>query len=162
MAMLARLEATKTPGERRNIDRRVLKLQVAGGLPHGPGIDVVVHDLSLTGLLLETWANLSVGTQIEVDLPEASNTKAKVVWSTGHYFGCQFHVPIASSVLSAAILKNPVGATGRGQAVAPAQITRTPSRSDDGEGFSLGARMRIIIALAALLWAAILLAIVLA
>jgi hypothetical protein len=160
MAMLARLQATEDFGDRRYVDRRVLKLQVAGVLPDGPGVDVVIHDLSLTGLLMETWASLSVGMDIEVDLPEAGATQARVVWSTGRYFGCQFSAPIPAAAMSAAILKNPVAPTPR--VSAPVQFSRPSPTSEDRDGLSLGTRMRVIIALATLVWAAIFLAMALA
>jgi PilZ domain len=156
MTMLARFETTEDFGNRRYSDRRLLKLQVESVLADGPGIDVFIHDLSLTGLLLETWADLAVGTQIEIDLPEAGKTVAHVVWSTGHYFGCQFNSPIPAAALSAAILKNPIALPPRAALKAPA--ASAPPSGDQAHMLSLGTRMRIIIALATAVWAAIFIA----
>ena len=153
MTMLARFETTEDFGNRRYSDRRLLKLQVAGVLADGPGVDVFIHDLSLSGLLIETWANLAVGTQIEVDLPEAGKTIARVAWSTGHYFGCQFNSPIPTAALSAAILKNPIAAPRPALQAAPARAMMPISEEVDV--LSLGTRTRIIIALATAAWAAI-------
>ena len=152
MTMLARFETTEDYGNRRYSDRQLLKLQVAGVLADGPGVDVFIHDLSRSGLLIETWANLTVGTQIEVDLPEAGKTMARVVWSTGRYFGCQFNASIPSAALSAAILKNPVAVPRSTPQAAPAAALITHDLDDV---LSLGTRMRIIIGLATAAWAAI-------
>lgn len=162
MAMLARLETNEDYANRRSSDRRLLKLQVASALADGPGVDVFIHDLSLTGLLIETWASVTVGNQIEVDLPEAGKTEARVVWSTGHYFGCQFNAPIPAAVLSAAMLRNPIAAPRTIAYAAPARAPAAKATGDDFDGLSLSTRMRIIITLATAVWAAIILAIALA
>ena len=162
MTMLARFETTEDYGNRRYSDRRLLKLQVAGVLADGPGIDVFIHDLSQSGLLIETWAKLAVGTQIEVDLPEAGKTIARVVWSTGHYFGCQFTAPIPSAALSAAVLKNPIAVPRAALQAAPAAAPiAVPIAEQLDDLLSLGTRMRIIIALATAVWAAIFVAVAL-
>lgn len=157
MAMLARFESTEDFSERRNLDRRLLTLQVDGVVAGGPGIDVFIHDLSLSGLLIETCANLAVGSQIEVNLPEAGKTIARVVWSTSHYFGCQFIAPIPKAVLSAAILKNSVAAP-RPAPAAPGRTISLPA-GDQLDGLSLSTRLRVILALATAVWAAIFLAV---
>ena len=163
MAMLARLEAGNEYANRRRTNRRLLSLQVPGAIAAGPGVDVFIHDLSLTGLLIETWESLVVGMRIEVDLPEIGKTEAQVVWSTGHYFGCQFETAIPAAALSAAMLRNPIGAQRTAAAsAAPASAPLVRTEGDDREGLSLGARMRLIIALATATWGAIFLALTLA
>jgi len=93
----------KQASERRVALRRTLKLPVSeAGSRQG-----VVHDLSLTGLLLETNDNLQVGERIEFDLPERGPTAAIVVWNSGKYFGCEFDNRITQGVVSAAVLRSP-------------------------------------------------------
>ena len=107
MTMHARLETPKDFDDRRIAHRRLLRLSVAGAVRNSTGVDVFIHDLSRSGLLIETWTELAVGDQIEVDLPEAGMTVARVAWSTGRFFGCQFNSIIPAAAVSAAMLKNP-------------------------------------------------------
>lgn len=93
----------KQASERRVALRRTLKLPVSeAGSRQG-----IVHDLSLTGLLLETGDNLQVGERIQFDLPERGATAAIVVWNSGKYFGCEFDNRITQGAVSAAVLRSP-------------------------------------------------------
>ena len=111
MPMHAHFEELTPRSDRRRSIRRALKL--------GDGSSeqaVTVHDLSLTGALLETSVPMLVGQTFEVDLPEAGKIDATIIWNSGEYYGCQFELPIPPSVLSAALLKSaperrPDGAT---------------------------------------------------
>ena len=67
---------------------------------------MTIHDLSLTGALLETSVPMLVGAMIEVELPHAGKLDAEIVWSSGEYYGCQFTLPISPAVLSAAQLQS--------------------------------------------------------
>lgn len=109
MTMLARIEASDADADRRWSNRRLLTLQVPGAVPDQPGADVLVHDLSLTGLLIETSAELADGACLEIDLPQAGPTVASVMWGTGRFYGCRFDTPIGARALSAALLKDPLG-----------------------------------------------------
>jgi hypothetical protein len=162
MAMLARFEATQDNFSRRGAARRPLGLQVSGVLPDGPGVDVLIHDLSLTGLLIETWANLKVGTPIEVDLPEAGKTVARVAWGSDRYFGCQFETPISSAVLSAAVLKNPIAPPVTAPVIAPAASLPAVARHEHPGILSRVNRLGVIAGLATVAWAAVFLAVSLA
>lgn len=162
MAMLARLEASDEYANRRSSNRRLLSLQVPGAIDAGQGVDVFIHDLSLTGLLIETWESLHVGTRLTVDLPEIGKTEAQVVWSTGHYFGCQFDTAIPAAALSAAMLRNPIGSQRSSSSAAPTTGPLVRAAGDDREGLSLGTRMRIVIALASMGWGVIFLGMTLA
>jgi hypothetical protein len=101
MPMLAHFEDRDPETDRRRYLRRALKLGTdAGGEP------VTVHDLSLTGALLETSVPMLVGAIFEVELPEAGNVEATVVWNSGEFYGCQFSLPISPTALSAAQLQS--------------------------------------------------------
>ena len=93
------------PGtDRRRYLRRALKLGVAAGAD-----PVTVHDLSLTGALIETREPMLVGAIFEVELPHAGKVEATVVWNSGEFYGCQFELPISPAALSAAQLQSQPG-----------------------------------------------------
>lgn len=99
--MLAYFAEIPPKSDRRRSPRRSLRLGSDGGE------DVVtIHDLSLTGALLETSVPMLVGAIIEVELPQAGRIEAEIVWSSGEYYGCQFALPISPAALSAAQLKS--------------------------------------------------------
>lgn len=85
--------------------RRPLRLEVRGTTALGAA-QVLVHNMSATGLLIESPLDLPVGEVISIDLPQSGPTRAKVVWESGGLFGCQFHTPITSAALSAAQLRS--------------------------------------------------------
>lgn len=114
MAVAAQLIDTPKPEGKRGEPRRKLKLETQGGLASGGAANVLVHNLSLTGLLLESEVPLPVGETIEVELPQAGVATAKVVWASGHLFGCQFRTPISKAALSAAQLRGAVELEGAG------------------------------------------------
>lgn len=101
MPMLAHFEELPQQNERRRSARRALKLGVGTGAE-----EVTILDLSLTGALLETSVPMLVGANFEVDLPQGGRIEATIVWNSGEYYGCQFELPIAPSVLSAALLQS--------------------------------------------------------
>lgn len=92
---------------RRYTSRRALRLQSAVS---DRGIEVVIHDLSLTGMLVETPQELCRGETLFVDLPERGPTAASVVWSSGRFHGCAFEQSIPNSAISAALLRSPARA----------------------------------------------------
>ncbi|HVI06408.1 MAG TPA: PilZ domain-containing protein [Sphingomicrobium sp.] len=99
--MLAYFEELSPASDRRRSVRRALKLGATSG-----DQAVTIHDLSLTGALLETSIPMLVGSTFEFELPEAGKVEAVVVWNGGEYYGCQFELPISPRALSAALLKS--------------------------------------------------------
>ena len=89
---------------RRYTSRRALRLKSAVS---DSGIELVIHDLSPTGLLIETSQELCSGETLFVDLPERGPTAASVVWSSGKFHGCAFEQSIPSAAVSAALLRSP-------------------------------------------------------
>lgn len=104
MSIEAHLEQRRRPVESRVGPRRKLRLTAPGASGSGTAMNVVVHDLSETGLLLQTSGQLSVGERIEVVLPHAGPTEANVVWASNEFFGCKFEKRISRATLSAAQL----------------------------------------------------------
>ena len=111
--------------------RRTLQLETQGLTPSGDPAHVLIHNVSATGLLLETHTALAAGQHLVIDLPHAGATLATVMWESGHLFGCQFETPISAAVLSAAQLR---GAVEREVEIAPGK----PLVADD----SLGKRVQ--------------------
>jgi hypothetical protein len=101
MPMLAHFEDLAAQNDRRRYLRRALKLGTGAA-----GEQVTIHDLSLTGALLETSVPMLVGAIFEVDLPQAGSVEATIVWNSGEFYGCQFELPITPAVLSAALLQS--------------------------------------------------------
>lgn len=98
------------PGADKRLDvRRKLSL-LASGLRHdGTGIEVQIHNISGTGLLLESDVKLANGDRIEIELPHAGDITAVVIWASGRLFGCQFEGPVSPATLSAVELKSAIG-----------------------------------------------------
>lgn len=103
--ILARLEPQEST-ERRGAPRRRLKLDSAVSIPSGADLEVIVHDLSATGLLIETAVDLRSGDELAVEIPGAGPTVAVVMWVSGNYFGCEFKRPVPKAALSAAALRS--------------------------------------------------------
>jgi hypothetical protein len=94
-------------GDPRTAVRRSLRVGVQA---HASG-DVamaMILNISETGLLLETGVRLAVGETLQVELPEASASTVRVVWTEGLLAGCEFAHPISQGTISAAQLKSPV------------------------------------------------------
>ena len=105
MALKAHLD-NPAGGSLRANERRKLLLETSGAMASGEAANVTVHNVSQTGMLLETTLGLVEGETLEVDLPEAGLVPMRVVWNSGLLFGCQFKGPITSGALSAAELRS--------------------------------------------------------
>lgn len=111
MSILARFEERP---ERRGAARRILHLGVDAGVPLPFATEIVVHDLSLTGALLESGAGTHLPEMFEVRLPDGATANATIVWSSANLYGCRFARPISPATLSAALLRStPPGAQRR-------------------------------------------------
>ena len=150
MTMLARFDVAPVQPNRR-FARRRLMLQRPGMVADRPGVDVLIHDLSLGGMLIETSAELAVGATLEVELPEAGWTQAEVVWAQGRYYGCRFEQAIPQRTLIAARLMSPTPSEPV-EATAP----RLATPANDTDLLPLPVRMRVIGALALVAWALVL------
>ena len=145
----ARLERIESRN-RRAAARRQLSLGAT--LPE-TGEEAVIHDLSATGILIETKADLATFEQLHLDLPEVGATVATVMWNSGQYFGCEFHQPIPQAAISAALLRNPISKRELVPAVDTDDVEETQFTDDR---YRLGVRLRVIFGSSILLWALIL------
>jgi len=87
----------------RSAARHTLRLNVLPDVS-GNSTPALIHNLSETGLLIETAADLEVGESLQIDLPHAGLTSALVNWSRGQLVGCEFASPVSSASISAALL----------------------------------------------------------
>ena len=140
MAIGARLETRNADGNLRGAPRHRLHLAVSAAKLGGQSVEVLVHNISEDGLLLETNADLSAGETIDLLLPRGQQASARIMWSSGVLYGCKFDKPLSRSALSAAQLQSeppPRDASAR----QPSQVAEQPSAaSPDVETF--GARMK--------------------
>jgi transcriptional regulator with XRE-family HTH domain len=110
--------------------RRTLLLEARGETASGTAAEVMIHNISASGLLLETASGLAQGESLDIDLPEAGRTRAEVIWTSGMLYGCAFAEPLGHAALSAAQLRSLVGVT-----LAPEPAERRPQGA-------LGARLQ--------------------
>lgn len=131
MPIEAHLENRSAEPDRRNGTRRRLHLQVDGATGDGAPLNVTVLDLSQSGLLLRTSAELAVDEVLEVELPIAGSQSAQVVWTSHELFGCRFDTPISKAAVSAAQLQ-----------AAPRPTPAPASGETDAEEETFGTRLR--------------------
>lgn len=144
MAIAGRIDPAAPAGERAR--RRSLRLDTTGELGGelgGAAANVTVHNISTTGLLIETALPLPVGETLSVTLPEAGAVAAVVIWSSGVLHGCRFTEPVGPAVLSAAQLRSavsPAGAAVRKASGSPlpgATMAQRIAAARKARGFSL-------------------------
>jgi len=109
---------------RRGAARRRLTLRGRGAGAEGKTTEVLIHNLSETGVLLASSASLAVGEKIAIDLPDLERISAKVVWTSDNLFGCEFDRPVPRAAVSAAQLRSEPDARlpARGESEARAQF----------------------------------------
>ena len=132
MVLKAHLGPTETDGdlgEQRGSSRRELRLETIGAFPEGSLANVTVHNISSSGMLLETSLSVEDGELLTVELPEIGATQAQVVWVSGSLIGCVFESEISPGILAASQL--------RASAILPGTIggvsTTGPSLESSGE-----------------------------
>jgi hypothetical protein len=106
VSLLARFEGAEGATDRRAAERRDLRLAITASLPESPELAVTIHDLSESGLLLETLVPLTAGQVFELFLPLAGAVETKVVWNSHNFYGCQFSEKVPRAAVSAALLQS--------------------------------------------------------
>ncbi len=95
-------------------------MRADGGTPH----DVVVLDISRSGVRILSDAELSVGQEISIGLAGAGVTRAFISWARDGEYGCAFERPIAAEQEALAFSQVPVKRLGR----------TPPDRGESGDG----------------------------
>ncbi len=121
MPIDAIIETSGNTGSQRGAARMRMRIEASGLLSTGKGATVIVHNLSMTGMLIETKSELTIGQRLMVALPEAPDIAATIVWRSESLAGCRFDQPLSRAALSAAQLRNPL----------PADVD--PARAPDGD-----------------------------
>lgn len=104
MVIQAQLNRRRQSRDQRSVVRRKMRLLAAGRTAAGQDSDVLIHDLSTSGLLLQTEVSLMNGEKIELALPRTGVREVEVVWKSGTYVGCRFLQPVPPAAVSAALL----------------------------------------------------------
>lgn len=134
MAIQAHIDEPATGQSQRTGTRRALRLKTSGMLHGGQAANVTVHNISVSGLLLETEVDLVSGERLTLDLPEAGAVEAAVVWRSEQLYGCAFAAPLGAAALAAAQLQGlPVSEASPVAPSAPA--------AKAGSGETLGVRI---------------------
>ena len=131
MVIQAQLKNRRQSQTQRRDVRRKLRLNVAGKTADGRPGEVLIHDLSTSGMLVQADESVVIGEVIEVELPRTGDHHIEVVWASGTFFGCRFLEPVPPAAVSAALL--------RSAAERPSQ----PAVSDESQtsAASFGARL---------------------
>lgn len=108
MVITAYLDDQEQQGGKRRNARRNLRLQTQGISAARGATEVLIHNISASGLLLESEAALAPGEEIAIELPHAGTTAAHVIWASGRLYGCEFDVALSAGALSAVELRSTV------------------------------------------------------
>jgi hypothetical protein len=117
----------------------------------GSGEQVVIHNLSATGFLMETSAELVEGDALQVELPEHGSTPAAVSWKKDSFYGCEFAVPVPTSAISASLLRNPISSTQSAPQPGMGFSNQTPVEGQGDRG-TFRASVLVISGLSVALW----------
>lgn len=151
MAVIATISQSTAPRERRRSRRHrlCLDVEISAGEQASPA---TILELSQSGFLMETAAPIAVGQLLQLCLLETDEVSARVVWSCGRHFGCEFPRSLAVAPISAAMLKaRPANATEE----PPRGIRFDASSSVAKPGhLTFARRAWLIIGLSLALWAA--------
>lgn len=101
MSIMGRINGRRRASVMRGELRRKLTLVNHSRASLIAGMDVRIHRLSATGMLMETDAPLSVGEPIELILPEDVRCLGMVVWASGKIYACQFDKSLPNDAINA-------------------------------------------------------------
>lgn len=105
MVIAAHFEHPAEPADRARDPRRMLRLEAERTTGAGDSARVRIHNISSSGMLLESEIPLAPGERFDIDLPHGGRTAARIVWASGSFFGCQFDAAVSAATLSAAQLR---------------------------------------------------------
>lgn len=121
MTIQAIVEQPSATDDRRETARWRIRLDMPAALGEGRA-NLVIHDISTAGMLMETGSQLEIGQSLILSLPESDPVTACIVWQNAPLFGCRFDQPLSPAVVSAVRLRSPAS-------VAPKIIAR-PSEAE--------------------------------
>lgn len=119
MPIPAHFEDLPPDPHRSRAARRQLLLEAEGSTASGQAARVMIHNVSATGLLIESAVSLSEGERIEIVLPQVGPTPAHVIWISESFYGCRFDSPVPPGALGALELYS--------------RLTSTPAPGEPGD-----------------------------
>jgi DNA-binding transcriptional regulator YiaG len=128
MPIAAHFEELTADAKRPRAPRRRLLLSAAAATPSGQTSSVLIHNVSASGLLIETRAALLESDRFDIVLPELGPTATFVVWNSGNLFGCRFAVPLGAAVLSSLQLRADAAPPREPTPLSPSQTETLPVR----------------------------------
>lgn len=162
MAKSAALSATlyTDDGDSRRAPRRDIRQASTLRDPSLRPLDVLVHDLSVSGLRLTCPVPLELGSIVRIGLPAIGPAKARIVRRDGNDYGCDFVQPISESAVAGAFRGDPVVPIGTvplptGEEAFPEpQVERWPGALRVGFIFGASSLLWLAIVGPWLIWAA--------
>jgi len=100
--------------EARSAHRRATDAPSTMRTDGGEPTDVVVLDISRSGIRILSDAQLGIGQEISIGLAGAGVTRAFITWVRGKEYGCAFERPMAPEDEAIAFSRAPVKRLGRG------------------------------------------------
>jgi len=101
MPIRAHFEDLPVDPHRPRAPRRELRLESEGATASGETARVLIHNVSVTGLLIESAVRLAEDERIAIALPQVGSASAHVVWANENFYGCRFETPLPASALGA-------------------------------------------------------------
>lgn len=117
MAIPAHFEDKPGNTTGRRAARRQLRLEASALTLQSQPAQVLIHNVSTSGLLIESQATLRSTESFDVLLPEVGPTTAFVVWSSANLYGCRFAEPLSTRALNALQLRSDPEPPGKAQSV---------------------------------------------
>ncbi len=114
-------------GDRRSEERRHLLFATTARSANGDDQPVLVRDISARGLLLETEEAGSLDKTIMVNLPEAGDIEAHVIWQGDKLAGCRLETHLTQATIDAVRATGDAAHAERPAADAP--MPRTAART---------------------------------
>lgn len=104
-----------SPGnnEARVAERRSTAAASTMRMDGGEPVDVVVLDISQSGIRIVTAADLAIGQEISIGLAGAGVTRAFVAWRREDHYGCAFELEMTPEDAAIAFSRAPVVRLGR-------------------------------------------------
>lgn len=99
--------------EGRAAERRSTTAASTMRMDGGEPVDVVVLDISRSGIRIFTGADLAIGQEISIGLAGAGVTRAYVAWRDADQYGCAFERTITTEDTAMAFSNAPVARLGR-------------------------------------------------
>lgn len=106
MTVKALIKTSAASPTGRSNERRAVRLEAVSFLADGSEANCEIHNISTTGLLMETDVNLDTGEYLQVKLPETGEVDARIVWRSNNFYGCEFENCITAASISAAQLQS--------------------------------------------------------